>query len=276
MLILQPCSCEQHQDGATRVPASEPRRVGWGGDWGEVLTPQHTIKVWAGLAYSPETWSVCLPKHAWNLKNHNVDYHLWKLTFHTDRNRMQWWRLESILGHWGYSEGQRLPEWRPFARSFCPDAHPTYGQKEEKQNFPRAESGGIFSIPRQWGQAHLRAFRTPFSLPAALLGSVFRVLVLAPHPEDGGKEGLQMRLLGQDSTPEHPRSQLSSCQQSKTYQWMYPVASKRTASCFTLNRRAMNTYHLTGACSNPAKCDGYYHLHFTDGKLKPRWVKWRA
>ena len=24
----------------------------------------------------------------------------------------------------------------------------------------------------------------------------------------------------------------------------------------------MNTYHLTGACSNPAKRDGYYHLHF--------------
>lgn len=160
----------------------------------------------------------------------------------------------------------------PLQDPFRPDAHLTYGEKEEKQHFQRAENGGIFSIPRQWGQAHLRAFRTPFSLPAAPLGSlpVFRVLVLAPHPEDGGKEGLQMRLLGQDSTPEHPRSQLSSCQQSKTYQWTYPAASKRTASCFTLNRRAMNTYHLTGACSNPAKRDGYHHLHFTDVKLKPR------
>lgn len=89
----------------------------------------------------------------------------------------------------------------------------------------------FFSIPRQRGQAHLRAFRSPFSLPAAPLGSLpqFRVLVLAPHPEDGGKEGLQMRLLGRDSIPEHPRSQLSSCEQSKTYQWTYPAVSKRTA-----------------------------------------------
>ena len=183
MLILQPCSCEQHQDGATRVPASEPWWVGWGEDWGEVLTPQHTMKVWAGLAYSPETWSVCLPKHAWNLKNHNVDYHLWKLTFHTDRNRMQWWRLESILVHWGYSEGQRLPKWRPFARSFSSWCSPDLRWKRGKTTFPKGRKWRHFFNPQAMGTGSPKGIQDPLlppSCPTRLFASVQGPCTCAP------------------------------------------------------------------------------------------------
>lgn len=72
-------------------------------------------------------------------------------------------------------------------------------EKEKKQNFQKAASGGIFLNPQAVGTGSPKGVQdTLLHLPAAPLGTLqqYRVLYSPATSEDRGKDGLQMRLQG--------------------------------------------------------------------------------